>query len=344
MSTDLVVHQSGGAVAHAPAQALAALRREQVDLIKETIARGATDTELAMFIEQAQSRGLNPFNGQIWAVKRRAQVDGQWREVLTPMIGVAGLRLVAQRTGRFGGIVSTEWCGPDEVWKRVWLSGAPPAACRVVIRRTDWPDPIESVVLYSEFVQKTRDGKPTQMWAEKPTYMLAKVAEAAALRRAFPEELAGLELTYDDGPQLDQHQARAMQAAQHQLTTGEPPAPTASTADLRYRDLVQIAAGYGLDVDGMFQVLTDAQLPRPNARTLADTPEGARNHEAMAACLHARFADPEPPTPTTEDEDDVVDEQEAAEGNAGGEPRWRGDPDDPQADNPIPGQQTIGGA
>src|SRR5690606_19499018 len=42
---------------------------EQVAIIKNTVAKGVTDTELAYFLMLAQSVHLNPFKKEIWCYK-----------------------------------------------------------------------------------------------------------------------------------------------------------------------------------------------------------------------------------------------------------------------------------
>src|SRR5690606_39764911 len=63
-----------------------------------------------------------------------------------------------------------------------------PAAAKVVVVRDGNRYP--AVALFSEYAATKRDGTLTGMWLSKPALMLAKCAEALALRKAFPLDLS----------------------------------------------------------------------------------------------------------------------------------------------------------
>lgn len=157
-----------------------AFTAEQEQMIRDTFANGATPHEFAVLLEIAKVRRLNPLLRQIHFVKRW---DGQKRrDVWSTQVSIDGLRAIAERTGKYDGQDEPEFIEKEG---RI-------VACKVRVYRKDWARPAVGVAYWSEYVQTKKEGGPTQFWARMPHVMLAKCAEALAIRKAFPEDTSGL--------------------------------------------------------------------------------------------------------------------------------------------------------
>lgn len=157
---------------------------EQVQLLKDTICKGASNDEFQLFLHACKRSGLDPFARQIYLVKRWD--SNLKKEAMTVQTGIDGYRLIAERTGKYSPGKAPEF-RYDENGKIV-------AATAFVKKQTSdgtWHE-ISAEAFFDEYASLKKDGTPMHMWASKPHIMIAKCAEALALRKAFPAELSGL--------------------------------------------------------------------------------------------------------------------------------------------------------
>lgn len=176
-------------------ETLLSFTTEQIQAIKDTVAKGATDAEFVMYMALVNKYQLDPFAREIWFIK-----DKQGK----PMIQVAkdGFLKVAQRDSRFLGIQGSAVYANEEftidyetyniVHKPLLKDRGPlvGAWCKV---KKEGMDPY---IAWAEFAEYSR-GKPNfGPWKDLPSVMIQKVATTIALRATFgisgvyaPEEI-----------------------------------------------------------------------------------------------------------------------------------------------------------
>lgn len=246
----------------------------------QSLGMHGSPAELAILLHHCQRTGLDPWARQIYLITRQ---DRQRGTRATVQVSIDGMRLVADRvdrqTGGHHGYEETLWCGLDGQWRDVWLAGAdePPAAAKVTVVRDGHRIPV--VAHMREYMPHTAAGAPAGLWRGKPALMLAKCAEALALRRAYPQDLSGL-YTADE------------------MAQSAPPVPEPSRRASRQQlsELRDLMADAGLDGATALALAREA-AGRPDLATAADlTP---READRVAAALRDAATEALPPIAAT---------------------------------------------
>ena len=170
--------------------------KKEIELIKRTVARDATDEELHLFLYDCKRRGVHPLDKKLHFTK----VGGRY----TPITSIDFLLSQAAATGAYAGSDDTVFVEED---------GRPHAATTTVYRIVQGHRcAFTATARFEEYLP--RAGAP--MWMKMPYAMLGKCSLALALRRGFPQETAGL-YTSDE-----MQQAEPVYAAPATTTTTQP--------------------------------------------------------------------------------------------------------------------------
>lgn len=254
---------------------------------------------MAAFIQACQRTGLDPTAKQIYA----AQMGGKW----TVLVGVDGMRLVAQRTGQYDGQDPIEWQASED---GPWSTVAPkaPHAARIRIYRKGISRPLEQTVTMAEFGGKGGN------WSTRPGHMLGIRAETHGFRRLFPMELSGLYTAEDiDAGTYDSSEVFVIEPTEDwgalikEADTKEALTEIADRAKAanEFTDAVRTQA---LTRYGML-----GRADTPPAPEDAPTPESAASEVTPDEADTAERAEPAPAEPTDAD----YEAQAAAEAEAG---------------------------
>jgi phage recombination protein Bet len=198
-----------------------------------------------MFLAVCKRTGLDPFLKQIHAVMRFDKSAN--RKVMTIQVGIDGFRLLADRTGQYvpgrepsftydekGNLVSAT------AYVKKYVAG-------------EWHE-VASTVRLAEFQGDS------SFWRTMPHHQLGKVAEAHALRRAFPADLSGLytpdEMAQADTPSL----ARVNMETGEVLEPGAPEDPERAELIQQYGRLKARAKAAGVSLQGLTREMTADEI------------------------------------------------------------------------------------
>jgi len=164
---------------------------EEVAVVKRTVAKNTTDTELAYFLNVCKSVQLNPFNKEIWCYKDH-------KNNILVFTGRDGFLAKAQSNPAFNGIRSSEVRKNDDFSLDIANNkiehsfgtedrGAIVGAYAIAFRKDG-----EATV---EYVNIEDYDKGQFTWKTHKAAMIRKVAETNALKKGFG--ISGVQSEYD---------------------------------------------------------------------------------------------------------------------------------------------------
>lgn len=264
----------------------------QLDVVRKSLTSDISANEFAYFVEVCKRSKLDPFRKQIYAIKRGGKLSIQ--------TAIDGFRVIAERTGKYEGQLGPFWCGKDGEWKDVWLSADKPMAAKVGVLRAGFKEPLWGVARFVSYAQDN-------LWNKMPEVMIAKCAEALALRKAFPEDLSGLYTT----DEMEQADAPSPPPATVTPIKAAPAAPPPVPAEQQVEALEQVSRFTG-QIRGAQSLEALRAIGKRIAEEVTDRSARAalrEEHKAASEALKARDA-AKAAADAAFDEDGVVHERQ----------------------------------
>lgn len=145
---------------------------KQLKAIKDMFANNLTNEQFQVYLMTCNRLNLDPVAKHIYGIARKGK--------LTIQIGIDGFRFIADRTGAYAPGETEYLYDKDKklIGAKVWV--------KKMVQGQAFS--FSETAFISEYYPKQDDF----MWKQFPHTMIAKCAEAKALRRAFPNEFCGV--------------------------------------------------------------------------------------------------------------------------------------------------------
>lgn len=170
-------------------------------LVEQIFPAAKTVEAVMMALAYCRKRNLDIFKKPVHIVPMWSTALGKMVETVWP--GIAEIRTTASRTGEYAGIDAIEF-GPmmERTFTGTIGRGQREETVTKSVRFPEWASVVVYRIVHGQkcayhakvFWEETyatvgKSDVPNDMWAKRPRGQLDKCAEAAALRKAFPEEL-----------------------------------------------------------------------------------------------------------------------------------------------------------
>lgn len=257
-------------------------------LVEAIYPSAKTVDAVVMALSYCKARNLDPFKRPVHIVPMWDSKTSSYVETIWP--GIAELRTTAARTSNYAGCDEAEFgqnleqvfsgrVKRGQEWETKEIAVSFPEWCRVTVyrmlngQRCKFVGP--KVLWLESYATIGKSDLPNDMWQSRPEGQLEKCAEAAALRRAFPEEL-GNDLTAEEmaGRIIDHDPTETVGRVAPQANGG-PPAPdqvkSGTTkpepdAQPQQSDVIDVEAE---EIDGL-----PLEEPRAQAQQATAQPDG----------------------------------------------------------------------